>query len=102
MNMGRGRKNSARTFGIAREQADRFSADSHKKALAAIAAGNFKDETIAVEVKITSLPSGNGASSKPKSASLKPTTQTFTFSPDELPRADPNLDVLPNLNPPFP
>src|SRR5260370_35638779 len=94
MNMGRGRKNSARTFGIAREQADRFPADSHKKALAAIAAGNFKDETIAVEVKITSLPSGNGASSKPKSGSLKPTTQTFTFSTEELPRADTKLEVL--------
>src|SRR5213080_552257 len=67
LSMGLGTENIARKFGITREQADQFSAASHKKALAAIAAGNFKDETIPVEVKITALPNGNGASSKPKS-----------------------------------
>src|ERR1700681_3754816 len=46
INMGLGTENIARKFGITREQADEFSANSHKKALAAIAAGNFKDETI--------------------------------------------------------
>src|ERR1700687_3658172 len=65
INMGLGTENIARKHGITREPADAFSANSHKKALAAIAAGNFKDETIPVEVKITSLPTnGNGASSK--------------------------------------
>src|SRR4030081_2479737 len=79
INMGLGTENIARKFGITREQADQFSASYHKKALAAIAAGNFKDETIPVEVKITSLPiNGNGASSKSKS-SPKPSTQTFLF-----------------------
>src|ERR1700689_5424631 len=64
INMGLGTENIARKFGITREQADQFSADSHKKALAAIAAGNFKDETIPVEVKITAVPTnGHGASS---------------------------------------
>src|ERR1700686_4760362 len=76
INMGLGTENIARKFGITREQADQFSANSHKKALAAIAAGNFKDETIPVEVRITSLPNGNGASSKPN-APVKPATQTF-------------------------
>src|SRR5438046_6448632 len=101
INMGLGTENIARKFGITREQADQFSADSHKKALAAIAAGNFKDETIPVEVKITSLPNGNGASSKPKSGTVKPTTQTFTFSTDEIPRAGTNPDVLAKLKPAF-
>src|ERR1700724_4578229 len=64
INMGLGTENIARKFGVTREQADRFSADSHKKALAAIAAGNFKDETIPVEVKITAVPNSNGTSSK--------------------------------------
>ncbi len=100
INMGLGTENIARKFGITREQADQFSAASHKKALAAIAAGNFKDETIPVEVKITSLPNGNGASSKSKSAP-KPATQTFVFATDELPRADTNLDVLAKLKPAF-
>jgi len=100
INMGLGTENIARKFGISREQADRFAADSHKKALAAIAAGNFKEEIIPVEVKITSLPNGNGASSKPKS-SPKPTTQTFVFGTDELPRADTSLEILAKLKPAF-
>src|SRR6266404_3459924 len=100
INMGLGTENIARKFGITREQADEFSANSHKKALAAIAAGNFKDETIAVEVRITSLVNGSGASAKSKSA-LKPTTQTFSFDTDELPRADTSLEVLAKLKPAF-
>src|SRR5260370_8758551 len=71
INMGLGTENIARKFGITREQADQFSAESHKKALAAIAAGNFKDETIPVEVKIIALPNGNGASSRPKPGTVK-------------------------------
>jgi acetyl-CoA acyltransferase len=100
INMGLGTENIARKFGISREQADQFAADSHKKALAAIAAGNFKDETIPVEVKIIAVPNGNGASSKPKS-SPKPTTNTFVFDTDELPRADTSLDILAKLKPAF-
>ena len=103
INMGLGTENIARKFGITREQADQFSVDSHKKALAAIAAGKFKEETVPVEVKITSLPNGNGASSgagKAKSAP-KPTTQTFTFDTDEGPRADTSMDALAKLKPAF-
>ena len=115
INMGLGTENIARKFGITREQADEFSANSHKKALAAIAAGNFKDETIPVEVKITSLPNGNGnvvsssGSGVPhpargvgaKGGTVKPTTQTFLFVTDELPRADTSLEVLAKLKPAF-
>jgi acetyl-CoA acyltransferase len=108
INMGLGTENIARKFGITREQADQFSADSHKKALAAIAAGNFKDETIPVEVKITAVPTnGNGASSASHSsrggaaAAGKAATQTFTFDTDELPRADTSLEVLAKLKPAF-
>ena len=102
INMGLGTENIARKFGITREQADEFSANSHKKALAAIAAGNFKDETVPVEVKITSLPNGNGNGATAKAKSLpKPTTQTFVFDTDELPRADTSLEVLAKLKPAF-
>src|SRR6266566_2455260 len=100
ISMGLGTENIARKFGIAREQADEFSLASHKKALAAIAAGSFKDETFPVDVKITSLPSGNGASSKPKSAP-QPVTQTLTFSVDEGPRADTSIEALAKLKPAF-
>jgi acetyl-CoA acyltransferase len=102
ISMGLGTEHIARKFGITREQADQFSLDSHKKALAAIAAGNFKDETLPVEVKITSVPNGHGhaASSKAKSAP-KPVTHTHTFSVDEGPRADTSLEALAKLKPAF-
>jgi acetyl-CoA acyltransferase len=126
INMGLGTENIARKFGITREQADEFALNSHKKALAAIAAGNFKDETIPVEVKITSLPTnGNGTLAAVASASssgpsgvayssralspqsranggtVKPATEEFKFAVDELPRADTNLDALAKLKPAF-
>src|SRR6202045_1092004 len=104
INMGLGTENIARKFGITREQADEFSANSHKKALAAIAAGNFKDETVPVEVKITALASTNGAGGGGGTATktaAKPATQTFQFATDELPRADTSLEVLAQLKPAF-
>lgn len=111
INMGLGTENIARKFGITREQADQFSAESHKKALAAIAAGHFKDETIPVEVNITAVPgNGNGAASGtshssrpggPKGGSAKVATQTLVFDTDELPRADTSLAILANLKPAF-
>src|ERR1700745_650779 len=76
INMGLGTENIARKFGIGRQQADQFAMDSHKKAVAAIAAGNFKDEIIPVEVKFTSVANGNGVKGKP---APKPATQTFAF-----------------------
>jgi len=109
INMGLGTENIARKFGITREQADAFALCSHQKALAALAAGNFKDETIPVEVKITSVANNNGASASAyaaaaaggKAVSVKATTQTFVFASDELPRADTSLDVLAKLKPAF-
>jgi acetyl-CoA acyltransferase len=98
INMGLGTENIARKFGITREQADQFSVDSHKKAVAALAADKFKDETVPVEVKITSLPNGNGA--KPKTAT-KPATQSFRFEKDELPRPETSMEVLAGLKPAF-
>jgi acetyl-CoA acyltransferase len=103
LNMGLGTENIARKFGITREQADQFSVDSHMKALVAIAAGHFKDETFPLEVKITAVPNGNGSASgsaKGKAAA-KAATQTFTFETDEGPRADTSLEALAKLKPAF-
>ena len=97
INMGLGTENLARKFGITREAADQFAVDSHKKAVTALAADKFKDETVAVDVKITSLPNGNGAKGK----SAKPATQAFSFDKDELPRPDTSLEVLAGLKPAF-
>ncbi len=119
INMGLGTENIARKFGITREAADAFAANSHKKAVAAIAAGAFAEETVAVEVKNVSVPlNGNGnrtpaplnpkgaapntpSSSGIKTKANKATTQTFTFDKDELPRADTSVEVLAGLKPAF-
>jgi acetyl-CoA acyltransferase len=103
INMGLGTENIARKFGITREQADQFSVESHKKALAAIAAGHFKEETVPVEVKITAVSNGNGSVSGNAKAKAvaKAATQTFTFETDEGPRADTSLEALAKLKPAF-
>jgi acetyl-CoA acyltransferase len=98
INMGLGTENIARKFGISREQADQFAVDSHRKAVAALAANKFKDETVAVEVKITSLPNGNGTKSK---GQAKTTTQSFSFERDEMPRPETSMEVLAGLKPAF-
>jgi len=97
INMGLGTENLARKFGISREQADQFAIDSHHKAVAALAAGKFKDETVPVEVKITSLPNGNGLPDK----AAKVATQSFVFERDEMPRPDTSMEVLAGLKPAF-
>jgi acetyl-CoA acyltransferase len=100
INMGLGTENIARKFGISRDAADEFALHSHQKAVAAIAAGKFKDELLPVDVSITSLPpNGRGGPSKGKTQ--KPTTQTVRFDTDELPRADTSLEVLAKLKPAF-
>src|ERR1700723_1610161 len=103
INMGLGTENIAKKFGITREQADQFSVESHKKALAAIAAGHFKDETVPVEVKITAVANGNGSVSGNAKAKAvaKAATQTFTFETDEGPRADTSVEALAKLKPAF-
>jgi acetyl-CoA acyltransferase len=95
LSMGLTAENVARKYGITREQADQFSLASHKKALAAIAAGKFKDEIVPVEVKTTVVANGaNGHAAKTK-------TTTAIFEMDEGPRADTSLEALAKLKPAF-
>jgi acetyl-CoA acyltransferase len=98
INMGLGTENLVRKFGISRDQADQFAVNSHKKAVAALAADKFKDETVPVEVKITSLPNGNSYQGK---SPPKPATQSFVFERDEMPRPDTSMEVLAGLKPAF-
>ena len=100
INMGLGTENIARKFGISREAADRFAMASHEKAIAAIAAGKFKDEIVPIEVKTSFLPS-SGNSSSAKAKQQKPSTQSVLFDTDELPRADTSLEALAKLKPAF-
>ena len=60
LSMGLTAENLARNYGITREKADEFSLASHQKAIAAIAAGKFKDEIVPVEVRTTVVSNGSG------------------------------------------
>jgi acetyl-CoA acyltransferase len=94
LGMGLTAENLARKYGITREKADEFSYCSHQKALAAIAAGKFKDEIVPVEVRSTVVSNGNGRGGRAKTA-------TKVFDTDEGPRADTSLDALAKLKPAF-
>src|ERR1700739_1477951 len=63
LNMGLTAENLAKKYNISREEADQFSLASHQKALAAIAAGKFKDEVVPVEVDYTVLENGSNGGS---------------------------------------
>jgi acetyl-CoA acyltransferase len=94
LGMGLTAENLVRKYGITREKADEFSYCSHQKALAAIAAGKFKDEIVPVEVRSTVVSNGDGRGGRAKTA-IK------VFDTDEGPRADTSLDALAKLKPAF-
>jgi len=97
INMGITAENLANKYQISREQADEFSLASHKKALAAIAGGAFKDEIVPVEVNYNYVE--NGTNGNAGAAHTK--TRKLTFDTDEGPRADTSLEALAKLKPAF-
>ncbi len=77
LSMGLTAENLARKYNITRERADEFALGSHQKALAAIVAGKFEEEIVAVAV-------ADGE-----------------FKVDEGPRADTSAEALAKLKPAF-
>src|ERR1700683_452738 len=94
LGMGLTAENLAKKYGITREQSDEFSFASHQKALAAIAAGKFKDEIVPVEVNYVSFESNGNGNSKAKNIKIN-------FDTDEGPRSDTSVEVLGKLKPAF-
>lgn len=90
LGMGLTAENVARKYGISREEADQFSLESHQKALAAIAAGKFRDEIVPLEVEVKKPGPGG-----------KVKTDKIEFLTDECPRADTTLEGLAKLKPVF-
>jgi acetyl-CoA acyltransferase len=78
VSMGVTAENVARKYGISRADQDAFALESHKRAVAAISGGRFKDEIVPVS-----------------------TTEGRTFDTDEGPRADTTLEALAGLRPVF-
>ena len=97
LNMGLTAENLAKKYSITRQQADEFSLASHQKAIAAIAAGKFKDEIVPVDVSYTVLE----AAAAGETTSSKPRTVKVSFAVDEGPRADTSLEALAKLKPAF-
>jgi acetyl-CoA acyltransferase len=90
LNMALTAENLARKYQVTREQQDEFALRSHQRALAAIAAGKFKEEIVPLEVVEVSL-EGND----------KPQTRQIIFDTDEGPRSDTSLEALAKLKPVF-
>ncbi|HVR71361.1 MAG TPA: acetyl-CoA C-acyltransferase [Vicinamibacteria bacterium] len=77
----------AKKYGIDRERSDAFALESQRKALAAIEAGRFKDETVPLTVAV---PPENGGPPR-----------TVVFDTDEGPRRDTDAAALARLKPAF-
>ena len=86
LNMGLTAENLARKYEITREQADEFSYNSHRKALAAIAEGKFKDEIVPMNVFVDEFDEGGRVRRK-----------EVVFDTDEGPRADTSVEGLAKL-----
>ncbi len=78
ISMGLTAENVAQRFEISREDQDAFSIESHKRAVAAIAAGKFTDEIVPIT-----------------------TAEGKTHQVDEGPRADTSIEALAKLRPAF-
>ena len=90
LNMGLTAENLANKYEITREQADEFSFRSHQKAVAAIDAGNFKNEIVPFTVRVDELDEKGRVRSK-----------QVVFETDEGPRRDTSLESLAKLKPAF-
>ena len=90
LNMGLTAENLANKYEIAREQSDEFAFNSHRKAVAAIEDGNFKDEIVPFSVRVDELDEKGRVRSK-----------EVVFETDEGPRRDTSLESLAKLKPAF-
>jgi acetyl-CoA acyltransferase len=84
-------ENHARESSITREEQDAFALRSHQRAVAAIDAGRFKDETVPVAARLLVPPNGHGG----------PQTRDVTVHVDEGPRRDTSTAALAKLRPAF-
>ncbi len=80
----------AKEFGVTRDDQDAFSVKSHEKALAAIAAGRFKEDIVPIEVEHIFLDEKE-----------KRQVKKFIVDTDEGPRAGTSMEALARLKPVF-
>ncbi|MXY25052.1 MAG: acetyl-CoA C-acyltransferase [Acidobacteria bacterium] len=96
-------ENHARESHITRDEQDAFALRSHQRALAAIDAGRFEEETVPVTVQRAEPANGNGAGNGATGSGQGngPTVREVRVTTDEGPRADTSLGKLGSLRPAF-
>jgi len=90
LNMGLATENVARKYEVKREEQDAFALRSHERAIAALDAEKFKDETVALTVTVEEI-----------DAKGKKQRREITFDKDEGPRRDSSAEALAKLRPAF-
>ena len=90
LSMGLATENVARKYEVSREEQDAFALRSHQRAVAALDADKFKDETVTLNVTVEEL-----------DAKGKKQRREITFDKDEGPRRDSSADALAKLKPAF-
>ena len=90
LNMGLATENVARKYEVSRAEQDAFALRSHQRAIAALDADKFKDETVALTVTVEEL-----------DAKGKKQRREITFDKDEGPRRDSSAEALAKLRPAF-
>jgi len=91
-------ENHARQSAISREAQDAFALTSHRRAVAAIESGRFKDEIVPLTVSVVDT---NGNGSNGRSARAHIPTRQIVFDIDEGPRRDTSPEALAKLRPAF-
>jgi len=90
LSMGLATENVARKYEVSREEQDAFAFQSHQRAMAALDADKFRDETVALSVTVEELDSKG-----------KKQRREITFDKDEGPRRDTTPQALAKLKPAF-
>ncbi|HEX3146099.1 MAG TPA: acetyl-CoA C-acyltransferase [Pyrinomonadaceae bacterium] len=90
LSMGLATENVAKKYEVSREQQDEFALRSHQRAIAALDADKFKDETVSLTVNVEEL---NDKGKKQRSE--------LVFNKDEGPRRDSTAEALAKLKPAF-
>ena len=90
LSMGLATENVARKYEVSREEQDAFALQSHQRAVAALDADKFKDETVPLTVTVEEL-----------DAKGKKQRREITFDKDEGPRRDSTAEALAKLKPAF-
>ena len=100
LSMGLATENIAKKYEVTREQQDEFALRSHQRAIAALDADKFKDETVPLTISVEEFDVSEARPSGRAPSSIVRRTE-ITFDRDEGPRRDSTAEALAKLKPAF-